>query len=67
MTRFSDRLKSVARFPVRKVETVDGFKYYVENGWLLVRPSGTEPLIRYYAEADSIFKIDQMLQWAKGE
>jgi phosphomannomutase len=67
MKRFKTTLKDVAGNSVRKVETIDGFKYYIENGWLLVRPSGTEPLIRYYAEADSVVKVDQMLNWAMGE
>ena len=35
----------------RKVETIDGVKIYEEDGWVLVRPSGTEPLFRVYAEA----------------
>jgi len=38
---------------VRK-EDMDGIKMYFKNGaWLLVRPSGTEPLLRIYAEAES--------------
>lgn len=67
MRRFNDKLKEVAGFSVKKTETTDGFKYYVENGWLLVRPSGTEPLIRYYAEAESNSIVDKMLSWAKGK
>ncbi len=35
----------------RKVETIDGVKIYEPDGWVLVRPSGTEPLFRVYAEA----------------
>ncbi len=35
-------------------ENMDGVKLYLENGaWLLVRPSGTEPLLRVYVEAES--------------
>lgn len=34
----------------RKVETIDGVKIYTADGWVLVRPSGTEPLFRVYAE-----------------
>jgi phosphomannomutase len=38
--------------PVIRVEDMDGFKFFVtEDEWLMVRPSGTEPLLRVYAEA----------------
>lgn len=64
MKKFTTSMKTIAGYPVRNVETVDGFKYYIDNGWLLVRPSGTEPLIRFYAEADSVEKTEKMLQAA---
>lgn len=35
----------------REVETIDGVKIHAADGWVLVRPSGTEPLFRVYAEA----------------
>ncbi len=35
----------------RKVDTTDGVKIHSADGWVLVRPSGTEPLFRVYAEA----------------
>jgi phosphomannomutase/phosphoglucomutase len=35
----------------RKVDTIDGVKIQEADGWVLVRPSGTEPLFRVYAEA----------------
>lgn len=66
MKKFSASMKDVAGYPVRKVETIDGFKYYVDNGWLLVRPSGTEPLVRFYAEAESVEKAENMLRAATG-
>lgn len=34
-----------------RVVTLDGLKIFVEDGWLLLRPSGTEPLIRVFAES----------------
>ncbi len=37
----------------REVETIDGVKINSPDGWVLVRPSGTEPLFRIYAEAKS--------------
>ena len=35
----------------RKVGTIDGVEIHESDGWVLVRPSGTEPLFRVYAEA----------------
>jgi phosphomannomutase len=36
---------------VAKVQTLDGVKYVLEDeSWLLIRPSGTEPVLRVYAE-----------------
>jgi phosphomannomutase / phosphoglucomutase len=36
-----------------RVETIDGLKVYSTAGWLLLRPSGTEPLFRIFAESKS--------------
>lgn len=42
------------RSPVEKVQTFDGVKYTARNGsWLMLRGSGTEPVLRVYAEAGS--------------
>jgi len=38
---------------VSRVDTLDGFKHVVDTGWLLIRPSGTEPVLRVYSEAES--------------
>ncbi|MCL2549649.1 MAG: phosphoglucosamine mutase [Methanimicrococcus sp.] len=37
----------------QSAETIDGLKLHFKNGWLLIRPSGTEPIIRIAAEAKS--------------
>jgi len=40
-----------------KIETLDGVKIWLdEESWLMLRPSGTEPLIRIYGESS-----DEML------
>jgi phosphomannomutase len=42
--------------------TNDGFKFFVDDGsWLLVRTSGTEPLVRVYTEATSEATRDKMI------
>ena len=52
----------VAGQSVDDVGTADGFKILLDDGsWLLVRPSGTEPKMRVYAEADSEERIDELL------
>ena len=33
-----------------RVLTLDGFKIYLDGGWMLLRPSGTEPIVRIFAE-----------------
>jgi phosphomannomutase len=46
-------LESVNGHPVERMDTLDGFKHITDNGWVLVRPSGTEPVLRVYSEAES--------------
>ena len=58
--------KQIAGFPIQRIETKDGFKLFVENGWVLVRASGTEPLIRFYAEAETPEKVETLLKAARG-
>ena len=52
----------VAGVAVDRVSTVDGFKLTLEDGtWILVRPSGTEPKLRIYAEATSETRVRELL------
>jgi phosphomannomutase len=44
----------------------DGFKYIMEDGaWLLIRPSGTEPVLRLYSEARKPEQVASLLEAAK--
>jgi phosphomannomutase len=54
--------KQLGRYQVKSIDTTDGYKFFVEKGWLLIRASGTEPLLRYYAEADSMNKVNELLE-----
>ncbi|MBL7685866.1 MAG: phosphoglucomutase/phosphomannomutase family protein [Deltaproteobacteria bacterium] len=48
---------------ITRSNLLDGFKYFLEDdSWLLVRPSGTEPLLRLYAEAPTLQKAEAMIQ-----
>ena len=45
-----------------RTRTDDGFKFYLKDGsWVLIRFSGTEPLIRVYSEAPSPERVEQLL------
>lgn len=46
--------------------TVDGYKFTLTDGsWLLIRFSGTEPVLRLYCEAESLELVHKTLAWAK--
>jgi phosphomannomutase len=55
------------RSPVERVQTFDGVKYTARDGsWLAFRGSGTEPVLRIYAEADSDTKAARLLKEGQG-
>jgi len=49
-----------------RVITVDGFRIERGTGWVVVRPSGTEPLFRIYAEAKSAGDAEALAAYAEG-
>ncbi|TXB66096.1 phosphoglucomutase/phosphomannomutase family protein [Vicingus serpentipes] len=57
----NDVYKAFGDLKVNEVQTIDGFKYFFDNDeWVMIRPSGTEPVLRTYAEAattEAAFKI----------
>ena len=51
---------------VEDVQCTDGVKYYLSDGsWLLIRPSGTEPVLRVYAEAASDERVAALLAFGE--
>jgi phosphoglucomutase len=45
---------------------MDGLKLLFGDGsWVLLRPSGTEPVVRYYAESTSIADLEKLLEYGK--
>ncbi len=59
--------EKVGNIGIAKISKLDGVKYYFEdnNSWMLIRPSGTEPLLRIYFETDSRSKLDLMTENTK--
>ena len=69
-------VKDFAGMKVEKVETLDGIKFWLENPeaknkpnaaktWLLLRASGTEPLLRIYSESCSKEAVKKLLESAR--
>ena len=67
----------IAGMKVLRVETLDGIKFFLENAacagkakaaetWLLLRASGTEPLLRVYSESCSVEAVEKILKAAEG-
>ncbi len=54
--------KAFGKYQVQEVKTIDGFKYFFdENRWMMIRPSGTEPVLRTYAEAPTLEEVREIL------
>ena len=54
---------SVGGRKVKSINRIDGLKIIFEDdSWLLVRPSGTEPLVRIYAESESAKDVEVLLE-----
>ena len=52
----------VSPLRVTEINTMDGYKYVLEDGgWLLIRFSGTEPIIRVYCETTDEGKVKPLL------
>ena len=54
---------SFGKYTVRDVKTTDGFKYFFDDDrWVMIRPSGTEPVLRTYAEAPTLEEVREILK-----
>jgi phosphomannomutase len=60
------KVKSVLEWPVVRRENLDGIKLYLgDTGWLLLRASGTEPMLRVYSETRSAAATRKILEEAR--
>ena len=54
--------KQLADVQIARISSQDGVKYILsDNSWLLIRPSGTEPVLRIYAESHSDDQVQRLL------
>ena len=53
---------------VLKIETIDGVKAWIDDyTWVLIRASGTEPIIRVYAEAKKEERAEEIAEAYRGK
>ena len=58
-------LKNIkSKFPKSKITTIDGIKVDLDNGWLHVRSSNTEPIVRIIAEAKTKKEAKELIKTA---
>ena len=62
----SNKFSKFGKYHVQRIEKTDGFKFFFDDEtWLMIRPSGTEPVLRTYAEASSQEKVFDILKDCK--
>jgi phosphomannomutase len=44
---------------------IDGVKAFLDYGWILIRPSNTQPQVKITAEADTLENLDKLLKYAE--
>ena len=61
------RKEYIGKYKVKNTDTKDGVKLYLDDGlsWILVRPSGTEPLLRIYIESNQASKLKELKEILK--
>jgi len=57
----------VAGNKVTGTDSLDGYKYFWDGGWLMIRPSGTEPVLRVYCQSPDHKEVIRVLDTVKAE
>lgn len=62
----SGKYTTFGNYSIEKTEDLDGFKFHLGNGeWVMIRASGTEPVLRVYSESSTEDKANAVLQACK--
>ncbi len=56
-----EKVKADVLSEYNEVDTTDGVKIWYDDGWVLIRPSGTEPIIRIFAESKTKERADSLM------
>jgi phosphoglucomutase len=61
--KLSEEPGSIGGRKVEKINRMDGVKFlFADESWMLMRPSGTEPMVRIYAESESKEELNELLE-----
>ena len=60
MSSIAEEIQTTTDF---ELDLTDGVKILKDDGWVIIRPSGTEPIFRCFSESDSQAKADEMTDW----
>lgn len=61
----NNEITKIGERPIVKIQTTDGWRYFLdEDTWVMVRPSGTEPVLRIYCQAETKQKVRETLDAA---
>ena len=60
MAKIAEEIEKTTEY---KLDTTDGVKILRNDGWVIIRPSGTEPIFSCFAETDNIEKSKEIANW----
>ena len=61
------KFTNFGKFEIERLDDLDGYKFYIKGmeAWVMIRPSGTEPLLRVYCEAPTMAEVRDILDTTK--
>ncbi|HET8963226.1 MAG TPA: hypothetical protein VFM99_04980, partial [Chitinophagales bacterium] len=62
----NNKYNAFGKYKVERIESIDGYKFHFsDKEWMMIRPSGTEPLLRVYTEAPDAKGVIDILDTVK--